>query len=62
MRDVAETIKTLEVQPRVGEFIELLFPDCEKAGLVDDEVRGQLKARRELVEKRSRVPASERRA
>lgn len=60
-RDVLETIKTLAIVPQVIEFTTLIWPACEKAGLVDAELRAMLAARESHILAEPPSPASERR-
>jgi hypothetical protein len=49
-RDVEESIKLLKIKPQLTEFKLTLWPACEKAGLVDDELRRLLAELAEEIE------------
>jgi len=58
-RDVEESIKLLKIKPQLAEFQTTLWPACEKAGLVDDEIKQMLVARAEEIENSEADPRRE---
>ncbi|MBN2082624.1 hypothetical protein JW859_10525 [bacterium] len=59
-RDVEESIKLLKIKPQLSEFQTTLWPACEKAGLVDAELRQMLAERAEEIENTEADPRPER--